>query len=213
MTTVDVVCSECGRPKQIIAAEYRRRVAQGHYEFFCNNSCACTYRNRKRGIESVVSITKQCPKCGNTFETVSGKNEHMFCSRSCANSRPMTEERREYSRRGGLSAQLRHPTTIDTISSALAKREGWRYAELGEWLHNRGAIFRFEHPVGGYIFDLVLLDRMLCIEFDEPSHFVGAQVALDRAKDHTAQACGYRVLRIPCESNAPIPLHPVINYL
>ena len=49
-----------------------------------------TKKKRKSKYEK---IKKECPKCDNIFETISGGNDsRMFCSRKCANSRQWSDE-------------------------------------------------------------------------------------------------------------------------
>jgi len=79
----------------------------------------------------------------------------------------------------------------------LKLREGWKYAALERQLAGRE--YEFEYELGGYVFDLALLDRGVLVEFDGPYHEGGAQAEVDEAKDEAAEAAGFIVVRRPVQ--------------
>ena len=101
----------------------------------------------------------------------------------------MSDERREAQQAGGrhTAHQLLSPTEV------LKRRESWKYLKLEAALQGRQ--FEFEYELGGYVFDLALLDTRVLIEFDGPYHLSGAQQADDAKKDAVAHAHGYNVVR------------------
>jgi len=103
----------------------------------------------------------------------------------------MTEKRRQGSRAGGLAmvANLVPPEVT------LKRREAWKYALLEEALAGRS--HEFEYRVGKYIFDLVLLDTKVLVEFDGGDHQAEPQKSLDKRKDQAAKKAGFMVIRRP----------------
>lgn len=97
----------------------------------------------------------------------------------------MTESRREAQRLGGLQ-QASNLLPQDVV---LRMRESWKYSALRDPLGSRP--YQFEFPLGGYMFDLALLDTGTLIEFDVPYHSGEAQVIVDAAKDSVARENGF----------------------
>lgn len=205
MNVITVRCAWCNRDKTIPLKEYNRRVRQGHTEFFCNNQCGSYFVNSKNG-KQCKEIVKQCPVCGNTFTTISGKNEHKCCSSACAHHRQMTDERRAWSRKGALRCLELHPNVlnIETTASCLKRREAWKYEELKAYLESKGIDYEFECPIEDRIFDLVLPDHGVVVEFDGSGHNESHQQLVDRHKDRIAESNNYRIMRIPVIPNQVI---------
>ncbi len=61
----------------------------------------------------------------------------------------------------------------------------------------QGFRFRRQHPIGGYIVDLVALKQNLVIELDGGQHCDPAKVEYDTERTRELQRRGLRVLRIP----------------
>lgn len=76
---------------------------------------------------------------------------------------------------------------------ALKLREDWKYARLRKALGERP--HEFEYGLGGYVYDLALLDTHVLVEFDGPDHRSRAQRAVDRNKGRVARANGFTVVR------------------
>lgn len=76
--TVTVVCAYCGKEKQVLAAEYNRRVVDPNKKWFCNSKCSSDYKTKINTISCV------CPVCGKEF-TKTKHEEKIYCSKSCAN--------------------------------------------------------------------------------------------------------------------------------
>lgn len=101
----------------------------------------------------------------------------------------MNAERREAQRQAGLAAS----GNLLTPAEALKRREGWKYAALEDELQGRPHEFEFE--LGGYVFDLALLDTKVLVEFDGPYHEKGNQPQVDENKDQVAQEAGFLIVR------------------
>jgi very-short-patch-repair endonuclease len=75
----------------------------------------------------------------------------------------------------------------------LKKREDWKYALLRASLGARP--HEFEYELGGYVFDLVLLDTRVLVEFDGPYHRYEPQLAIDARKSEIAAMNGFTLER------------------
>lgn len=100
----------------------------------------------------------------------------------------MNEGRRDAQRRAGLATD-----NFITEAEVLKLRERWKYAVLEGVLTDRD--HEFEYPLGGYVFDLALLDTRVLVEFDGPYHAYGDQPRVDAAKELVAQEAGFVVVR------------------
>lgn len=205
MSVVTVQCAWCNRDKTIPLSEYNRRIKQGHTEFFCNNQCGAYFVNSKKD-KLRREIVKQCSVCGNTFTTISGKDERKCCSSTCAHRRPMTGERLSWSRKGAQRCHELHPNVlnIEATASALKKREAWKYKELKEYLESKDIDYEFECPIEDRIFDLVLPEHGVIVEFDGKEHGIAQQQLVDQHKNRVAESNNYRIMRIPVSSNSAI---------
>jgi len=101
----------------------------------------------------------------------------------------MSEGRRESQRQAGLE----HSNNLLSQSEVLKRREGWKYAALERVLEGRD--YEFEYGLGGYVFDLALLDVGVLVEFDGPYHEQGEQPDVDEVKDTVAERNGFVVVR------------------
>lgn len=207
MHVITVQCAWCNQDKTIPLKEYERRVKQGHTKFFCNNQCGAYYVNSKHG-KIRKEITKQCPVCGNQFKAISGKDERKCCSSACAHYRPMTDERREWSRKGALRCLELHENilNIEAIASSLRKREAWKYEEIKAYLESKGIDYEFEYPIEDRIFDLVLPDHGVVVEFDGREHSCPQNKLVDKHKDRICESNNYSIMRISVGSNQKIPV-------
>lgn len=68
---VDVICKNCGKSKRVTKNEYNKNVTKN---FFCDNSCAAIFNNKKRGSDIIWEKNENgktkrgynvCPNCGN----------------------------------------------------------------------------------------------------------------------------------------------------
>jgi very-short-patch-repair endonuclease len=132
----------------------------------------------------VPVILKQCGYCKEPFTTKPNSHETTFCSNNC---------RRKVS-----------------AASALKAREAWKYIELKKLLI--GVAHEFEYPISGYVFDLVLFDIKLLIEFDGFYHKEPKQKVLDAAKDAIAVKNGFSVYRV-CTDDACVIPSEVLSFL
>jgi very-short-patch-repair endonuclease len=97
----------------------------------------------------------------------------------------------------------------NTILRARRLRFHETTAESKLWhaLRNRklgGRKFRRQHPIGGYIVDLVCVDAKLIVEIDGATHSTDAELASDRRREAMLRAAGYEILRV---TNAEIYAH------
>lgn len=183
--TVRLVCANCGKEFDKPAGEYRRRIKEGHTKFFCSRSCSAIAANKKR---KSMTIEKVCPVCGKMFTTKDNRHEATFCSRSCASKGSMTPKRIEAQSLSGKQ----HTDNLLSPSATLKLREQWKYVEVDKALRQRK--HEFEYPLGGYVFDLALLDVNVLVEFDGPDHHNAHQEKIDREKDIIARSCGFMVV-------------------
>ena len=101
----------------------------------------------------------------------------------------MSEQRREAQRQAGLD----HSENLASVAEVLKSREGWKYAALETTLQGRP--HEFEYELGGFVFDLALLDSRVLVEFDGPYHEGVDQRQVDQDKDRAAEAAGFVVVR------------------
>lgn len=188
-----VMCEHCGNPVLKDTREINRSLKLGR-KFFCNSSCAALSGNAPRRAKEIVMI---CP-CGETFKTNTKKKASKHCSPSCASKYSVTEERREAQRQGGLE----HQGNLLTQSEVLKAREAWKYAALRQYLAGRP--HEFEFALGAYIYDLVLFDTQVIVEFDGAYHGYPDQMVVDADKDAVARAAGYTILRRATRSSVVI---------
>jgi very-short-patch-repair endonuclease len=71
----------------------------------------------------------------------------------------------------GLKNSLLNPVnTIENIAKGLKTREGWKYNLLKQHLESNNIAHEFEFIIENSIYDLVLFDLKIVIEFDGPYH-------------------------------------------
>lgn len=199
---INLTCGFCNKKFDLLEAEYKRQKKKGRDIFFCGLSCGAKYNNSKRP-DRVYSIIKICPQCNKPFETVTGKLENTFCSRSCASSGSMTEHRRQRQREGGLKAS--QGMSSENAAKLLKVREAWRYIYLKEFLNELNKNYDFEHPFGPFVYDLALFYKNIFIEFDGPDHENNYQKILDSLKEKYASESNWSVVRIKIDISKPIP--------
>ncbi len=190
---VALVCDCCGKVFKKDVGEYHRRLRLGSVKFYCNRKCAGTGVNagKKKPI-----VEKKCPVCGKIFFASTKKKGAIFCSRSCASKGSVTEARREAGRRSALD----HPIgTVDNIAKSLRERERRKYAEIKKYLDEFCVDYMFEYPIRHedqqYIYDLVLFDRRIVVEFDGPNHRSDKEtVCADEKKSYVARSEGFDLM-------------------
>lgn len=190
MKEVEIECALCGKGRCIPEKEYNRQRRKGRIDFYCSLSCAAKRGNIPRKNSEV---TRHCKHCGKPFISSTAKRGAIFCSRSCASAGSVTSLRREHARRIGHNL----PHTTEQVANSLRNREGWKYIKLGAKLLSQGIRHQFEFPLDGAgIFDLVLFDLKLLVEFDGPYHRSGAQKEEDEKKNRAGEREGWKVVRI-----------------
>ena len=183
MAKSQIICANCGRPFFKEKREINRARKKGA-NHFCTQSCGGQHRASQTRARDIV---RTCP-CGKRFRTSTKKKAAKHCSRSCASRYSMNAQRREAQRRAGLATE-----NLISPAEVLKLRERWKYAALGEVLTDRD--HEFEYELGGYVFDLALLDTRVLVEFDGPYHEHGDQPRIDAAKERVAEEAGFIVVR------------------
>lgn len=184
MVKIKVKCEGCGGDSVKERGEVTRSLRIGR-RVFCSRSCSATSINRDKKSKEIVRC---CPWCQQQFKTTTHSKAAKHCSRSCASKASMSPERREAQRQAGLAQKENL-----SVAAAMKSREAWKYELLKPLLEGRD--FEFECEIGGYIFDLVLRDKKVAIEFDGPDHRGGKQLVLDEKKDKVAKDAGFIVVR------------------
>lgn len=198
ITTKTVICTYCGKPKDIPISEYNRQTRKGRVNWFCSESHSSLYYH---SFTKNKEITKVCPFCGKSFRTITGKNERTYCSSSCAAKATVN---RDACRRGGLTSGHKYSNT-ESIARVLKSREAFKYVLLVEYLDALHISYEFEKVIGNRVFDLVLLDYKVCIEFDGPEHIEKTQHNNDLQKEEVANKAGYEVARVRCDVAEVVP--------
>ena len=158
MVLVEISCAFCREKVDKPAGEVKRSRKRSR-PLFCSRSCSAKAANAPR---KAVEITKACPTCGKTFRSSTHAKAATYCSRSCASKGSMSESRRAAQRAGGKKAA----GNLLPLAEVLKRREAWKYVDLQEVLISSRRAFEFEYAVGGYVFDLALLDEKVLVEFD-----------------------------------------------
>lgn len=197
MSFVVVTCAACGASVSKATKEVARSQRLGR-SFFCNLSCAAIHRN---AATRSVAITAACPHCNTKFDTTTHNKAARFCSRSCASAGSKTEHRVQRAKE-----QSQRNFVVGPSHASMLPREGWKYTALEQRLQEFGVHFEFEGQIAGcsYVYDLVLADRRLLVEFDGPYHRSPSQRAADAHKEEAALLHGWRVLRVPVAADAII---------
>ena len=186
---VEVECTVCGKKVFRRAAEVNRSQRMGRRPF-CSAHCSAVESNMARKRKEVV---KTCPHCGGKFISDTGNKAATYCSRSCASKGSMSEERRSAQRLGGLQ----NSANLLSTSETLRRREAWKYDLLRSMLERDGRQFQFEYALDAFVFDLVLLDARVLVEFDGEYHGGRSQQEVDLRKDSVAREHGFVVVRRP----------------
>jgi very-short-patch-repair endonuclease len=98
------------------------------------------------------------------------------------------------------SSQVTYEQRLDATAAALRSRNALLYADIRRALEGRA--FEFEFVLAPFIFDLVLHDKKLLIEFDGPHHNTSRSRSYDADKDQLARRHGFQVIRIPVGASA-----------
>lgn len=98
------------------------------------------------------------------------------------------------------SSQVTYEQRLRATAAALRARNALLYADIRRSLEGRA--FEFEFVVSPFIFDLVLHDKKLLIEFDGPHHSTSRHQSYDAEKDRLAKQHGFQVIRIPVVASA-----------
>lgn len=210
MKTTSVSCAWCQAHSIKPLKEVARQLRKGRTTFFCDTKCAAFHHNSKR-TDLVRELHKICPTCNESFITETGKLETTFCSRRCASLGSVTDARREAGRLVGSLYHARDATHVAEL--ILKKRESFKYKFISEHLISLKVCHEFEKPIGNYVFDLVIEDSRLAIEFDGPDHSTKTQLDVDKAKSEVASSFGYTVVRIPVTPNEEVPVYKIAKYI
>jgi very-short-patch-repair endonuclease len=81
-----------------------------------------------------------------------------------------------------------------SVSETLKLREEWKYTKLAEFLNAGKRKFEFEFEIDGAVFDLVLFDTHVLVEFDGDYHR-GQQLLVDHEKEEKARRAGFVIVR------------------
>jgi len=205
-TMITETCRWCGKQFEMWKTERKRQIKHGAINFFCSRSCSCYYGNSLKG-NIRKPITKVCPECKSTFETMTGKREATFCSRSCASRGSITPYRSMRAAETARAMMAEHRPEM--VAAGLRKREWWRYEGLDAVLKAASVRHLFEYPLradGTFcVYDLALIDRNVLIEFDGPYHDLPGQIPIDAFKEQVAADHGWQVLRIKVPTGAAVP--------
>lgn len=213
-TMMALKCVWCDEEFEKMVAEVTRQMKKGKTRFFCSSSHAAKFRNAIRK-DRKRKVTKICPSCDESFETMTGAKSATFCSRSCASSGSVTEARRQAGREAGKQNAYAL-NDIEVRAKVLRKREAWKYRDLQHLLVFAGEEYQFEFalPETRHIFDLALVARKVLVEFDGAYHASPQQAAADVEKTAVAEEAGWRVVRIATPVNQVIEasvLYPVLQ--
>lgn len=202
-----VVCEWCGKDVSKPTKEVTRSIKIGR-KFFCNNSCSMHFGNSLR--TSYGSIEKNCALCGISFVTSENPNKTgRYCSRLCASkdTNNVTEKRRASAREQGRL----HKRNLLSVSETLKKRESWKYTEMEKALASEP--HEFEFALGNFVFDLLLSELRILIEFDGDYHRDNKQKEKDRVKSEFAKSQGYCIVRVKTDDTKIIPCSVLDEFL
>lgn len=199
MRTIKVPCAGCGADVVRLKGEWNRSQRLGR-RTFCSSSCGATTANAPRR-STVFDMT--CP-CGKWFSTTTRNKAARHCSRRCASLYSITEARLEAWQKTGADAVANKLGVLTDDQAkrelvrelALRGREKPRYAEVQARLNAAGIRHEVEVSIGNFVYDLVLLDARVIVEFDGPYHDQPRAEPVDTAKDANAAAFGYGLRRV-----------------
>lgn len=196
MSKVVVKCHVCNVEFEREKGELKRSQSKGMYSY-CSSKCAYIRINDKKRS---VDVERKCLLCGKVFKSSTRRRSAYYCSRSCASKGSVTECRREAQRKSGF----KNRSNLIDVQSLLKKKEMWKYEEIKNQLEANGRNFEFEFFLGGRVFDLVLFDSKMIIEFDGKDHLRKGQKSIDIEKDNIASENGFSVKRIVVDSSSVI---------
>lgn len=200
----ELICPICNKKFNKETAEIKRQLnKRENAEFYCSKTCANigAHLKQKNSI-----ITKICPICGKEFKTNNGAKQATFCSRSCASKGSVNENRRNAGKYAAKLNFTKDTHSPDKIQKIMKNRENWKYIELKKFLDFCNKKYEFEYLIDKFIYDLVLFDEKLIIEFDGPEH----TYLNEQEKENTAKANGYEMIRIKTKPN--IVIQPSVLY-
>lgn len=203
--TVEMVCPVCNKTFEKEVAEIRRQQKKKGLsaQFYCCLKCSSVANREKRKKPEII---KTCPVCNKQFVSTTKVRAATFCSRSCASKGSITEARREAGRK---TAKKNFIHDISQIQSALIAKEGWKYQKLEKYLKSINENYAFEYPIGesyntSRIYDLVLFDKKLIIEFDGSDHKSLRMLKDNEEKEKFANDNGFTLKRIEVSPNTII---------
>ncbi len=198
-TMIKLICPICKKEFDKRAAEVKRQLKKNsNADFYCCKSCS-TVGSHNKQKKSIVK--KICPVCGNEFEASTKKKGATFCSRSCASKGSVTNARRNAGKKA--AAMNFTPVTHDirNIQKILKQRESWKYKDIKDFLDFMKESYEFEYILDNkYIYDLVLFNKHIIIEFDGPEH----EHINETDKERIAQKFGFNLIRIKVIPNTVI---------
>lgn len=206
--TIELTCCNpnCGKKFMKPLKEYNRKIKNNKLEFYCCSKCAGYINHRLKS----QNINKICPVCGKEFTTKDNCKQATFCSRSCASKGSVNQARRNAGKITSQKNFMQDTHNIYTIRNILIKRESWKYCEIKRYLDETGINHQFEYILNEmFIYDLVLFDNEIIIEFDGPEHLY----LNESKKEEIANNNGFNLIRINVEPNKIIDLSLIYKYL
>lgn len=207
-----LICPICNKEfNKEIAEITRQQKKKGiNVTFYCSRKCNGIANSKKLKFPTIVKI---CPTCGKEFLSTRKAKAATFCSRSCASKGSVNEARRNAGRN---AAAMNFTHDIKQMKNALLGKEGWKYAELEKYLKDIDEPHEFEYVIGTLyenprIYDLVLFNRKLLIEFDGPDHKYITED--DKIKEEIAKKNGFEVKRIKTMPNTIIEPNCIYKFL
>ena len=82
-----------------------------------------------------------------------------------------------------------------SVGASLKIREKYKYVLLEEFLNKSKVQYEFEFTLGNYVFDLLLFEEKIFIEFDSSYHNTMRQKKIDVKKEELATKNGFHVIR------------------
>ena len=191
-TQIRLQCPQCNLffDKDLKEFTRQKKLHGPDRKFYCTSKCAGIAINEPRRTHFLE--IRIC-KCGNVFETLTGA---LHCSRECASRYSITDLRRQFHSHPNVIKNYFTSNNLDEIASGLRVREWDKYNNIHFFLISLSIphLFEFNLPGTRWIFDLVLFDLNLFVEFDERYHC--GNVEEDRMKDNDADLLGWNVYRI-----------------
>ncbi len=192
MKTISLTCCHCQKVFQKYIGEYNRQLREkgANAKFYCSFNC--------NGQSRVKAAVKKICKCGNEFETRTDSNH---CSTRCASFFSMTPSRLAAITSASSGTRFQSKVVTEANASALRSREWSKYTSVDSYLLCHEYNYQFEYLLPGtnFIYDLVIFDKKLLIEFDEIYH--KNNVAADEIKTAAAKQQGWKLYRIDVSNN------------